>query len=76
MKGLRVTEIVIEIKFEGVWDKLVPKTGFQRQSVTKNLRLNLVFTRNSTLRENFNFYFARALCQDWQNCHFGRKTPR
>ena len=35
MKGLRVTEIVIEIKFEGVWDKLVSKTGFQRQSVTK-----------------------------------------
>ena len=63
MKGLRVTEIVIEIKFEGVWDKLVSKTGFRRQSVTKNLRLNLVFTR-STLRENFNFYFARALCQD------------
>ena len=42
MKGLRVTKIVKEIKFEGVWDELESKNGFQRQSVTKYLRLTLV----------------------------------
>ena len=43
MKGIRVTKIVKEIKFEGVWGELESKTGFQRQSVTKYLRLTLVF---------------------------------
>ena len=44
MKDLRVTKIVKEIKFEGVKCKLESKTGFQRQSVTKYLRLALVLT--------------------------------
>ena len=43
MKGLRVTKIVKEIKFEGVWDELESKNGFKRQSVAKYLRLTLVF---------------------------------
>ena len=43
MKGLTVTKIVKENKFEGAWGELKPKTGFQRQSVTKYLRLTLVF---------------------------------
>ena len=42
MKGLRVIKIVKEIKCEGVWGELESKTGFQRQSVTKYLRLTLV----------------------------------
>ena len=57
MKGLQVTKIVKEIKFAGVWDKIESKTGFQRQSVTKYLRLTVVFTCNSALREKFNFFF-------------------
>ena len=61
MKGLRVTKSFKEIKFERVWGELKSKTGFQRQSFTKYLRISLVFTRNSTLREKFNFYFARVL---------------
>ena len=44
MKGLRVTKIVKEIKFEEVWSKLKSRTCFQRQSVTKYSRLNLVIT--------------------------------
>ena len=44
MKELRLTKIVKEIKFEGVWGKLESKIGFQRQSVSKYLRLTLVFT--------------------------------
>ena len=43
MKGLKVTKIVKEIKFEGVWGKLEPTTGFQRHSITKYLRLTVVF---------------------------------
>ena len=43
MKGIRVTKIVKEIKFEGVLGELESKTAFQRQSVTKYLRLTLVF---------------------------------
>ena len=41
MKGLRVTNIVKEIPFGGIWGELFSKGGFQRQSVTKYLRLTL-----------------------------------
>ena len=51
MKGLTVTKIVKEIKFEGVWGKLESKKGFQRQSVLKYLRLTLGFMCNRALRE-------------------------
>ena len=44
VKGLRVMKIVKEIKFEGFWGELESKKGFQRQLVTKYLRLHLVFT--------------------------------
>ena len=43
MKGLRVTKIFKEIKLEGVSGDLEPKKDFQRQSVTKYVRLTLVF---------------------------------
>ena len=43
MKGIRVTEIAKEIKFKVVWGELQPKMGFQRQPVTKYMRLALVF---------------------------------
>ena len=59
VKDFRVTKIVKEIKFEGVWDELESKAGFQRESVTKYLRLTLVLVWNSALREKFNFYFSR-----------------
>ena len=36
---------VKEFKFEWVWVELESKSGFQRQSVTKYLRLTLVFSR-------------------------------
>ena len=45
MKGLRVTKIVKEIKFEGVWGNLESKKGFRRQSVTKYLRLGFMCNR-------------------------------
>ena len=57
MKGLRVTKIIKEIKFEGVYGKLESKRGFQRQSVARYLRLALVFVWDSALREKFNCYF-------------------
>ena len=56
-KALRVTKIVKETKFEGVWDELESKKGFQRESVTKYLRLTLVFVWSSAPRERFNGYF-------------------
>ena len=43
MKGIRVAEIVKEIKFKGVWGEFEPKGGYQRQLVTRYLRLTLVF---------------------------------
>ena len=63
MKDLRVTTIVKEIKLEGVWGELEPKLGFQRQSFPKYLRLTLVFTWNSALREKFSFYFSRFVAR-------------
>ena len=61
-KGVRVTKIVKEIKFEGVWDELGSKKLFQRQSVTKYLRLTLVFMKNSAPREKFDCYFSVLFC--------------
>ena len=34
----------------------------------------VVFLWNSTLREEFNFYFSRIFCYYWQNFNFGSKT--
>ena len=62
MKGLRLTRIVEEVKFEGIWGQLEAKNCFQRQSFTKYLRLTLVFMQNSGLREKFNSYFSRVFC--------------
>ena len=42
MKVLRVTEIVNEIKFEGVWAELDAKKYFLRQSFRRCLRQSLV----------------------------------
>ena len=42
-KNIRVTEIAKEIKFKRVWGNLESKKGFQRQPITKYLRLTLVF---------------------------------
>ena len=42
MKGLRITKIVKEIKFEG-WGKLEARKCFWRQSFTEYLGLTLVF---------------------------------
>ena len=47
------------------------------QSFTEYLRLTVVFMWNSTVRENFNFYFSRVFCQYFQFCKkfsFGRAT--
>ena len=43
MKDLRVTKNVKEIKFELAWGELESKETFQRQQVTKYLRLTLAF---------------------------------
>ena len=43
MKGLRVTKIVKEVMFEGVWGEVKSKKCFQRQSFKEYLRLTLVF---------------------------------
>ena len=54
VKCLTVTKILKENFFEGIWDDLQSKKCFQRQSVTKYLRLTLVSMWNSTPREKFN----------------------
>ena len=60
MKGLRVTKIVKEIKFEGVLGELEAKKLFLIQSFTNYLRLSLVFMWNSALQKKFNFCFSRV----------------
>ena len=62
VKVLGVTEIVKEIKFEGVLDKLKSKKRFQRILLTKNQRLTLVSMWNNALREKFHFCFPRVFC--------------
>ena len=61
MKGLRVTKIVQEIKFEEVSGELEAKACFHRLSFTKYSRLTLVSTWNSALRVKFNFCFTEFL---------------
>ena len=62
MKGFRVTKFAKEIKSEGFSGKFESKKGFQRQTVTKYLRLTLVFMSNSALRERFKCYFSEVFC--------------
>ena len=42
--------------------KLKTKSGFQRQSVTKYVRLTLVFRWKSALQEKFDGYFSGIFC--------------
>ena len=62
VKGLSVTKIVKQIKFEGDWGKLEAKYFFQRQSWAKYMRQTLVLVWNSTLWEKFNFNFWTVFC--------------
>ena len=43
MKGVRVTKVVNEIKFEEVWCELEEKTSFQRQ-----FSIHKIFESNSS----------------------------
>ena len=74
MKDLRVTKIVNEIKFDGVWDELEGKNCFHRKSFTKYLRQTLVFMLNSEIQNSFNFYISGVFCYFQQNFYSGRKT--
>ena len=60
VKDVTVTQILKEVNFKRIWGNLESKTGFQRQQVTKYLRLTQVFTRNSALLEKFSLYFLRV----------------
>ena len=63
MKGLRVTNIVKEIPFGGIWGELFSKVAFQRQSVTKYLRLTRALPETAHCEESliciFQQFFAR-----------------
>ena len=63
MKGLRVTNIVKEIPFGGIWGELFSKVGFQRQSVAKYLRLTLALPETAHCGKSliciFQQFFAR-----------------
>ena len=58
VESVRPSKILVEVKFEGVWDKLGSRKILQRETVTKYLRLTLVFMKNNTLLEKFNCYFS------------------
>ena len=76
MRGIRVTKIVKEINFEGVWGELESKKDSKRQPFIvkrqKDFRLTLVFMSNSALREKFNFYFPRVFASI--NRKFGKAS--
>ena len=57
LKGLKVSEIVKEISFEGVWGK-VAKVCFQRQEFLKHFTETLAFMWKSAVQEKINFYFS------------------
>ena len=59
VKDLSITKIVKEMTLEGIWDELVSKKCFQRQSFTKYFWLTIVFVKHSALREKFNFLFFK-----------------
>ena len=63
MKGLRLSKIPNEIKFVEVWGKLESKNMFERQPLTKYLRLTLVlvFICKSLLPELIKLLFAETL---------------
>ena len=63
MKGRGATRNLREGKFGVVWDKLKAKECFENQSLTKYLRLTIVFMWKSALWEKFNFSFSRLLCK-------------
>ena len=52
MKVLRVNKIFKESKFKGVWGQLKSRKGFQRESLTKYVRITLVFMRNGAYGKN------------------------
>ena len=58
VKGLRITKIVNETKFHGIWGELEAKNCFQRQSFAKYLKQTLSFMWSSKVRESFNLYFS------------------
>ena len=61
-KGLTLSKIIEEINFQGVWDELGSRKVFQRQSVTKYLRLTLVSIKNRAPREKLSCYFSGLFC--------------
>ena len=56
-KALNLQQILKENNFGGVQDELQSKNDFQRQAVTKYLRVTLVFLCKSTIWEKFNRFF-------------------
>ena len=61
-KGLRLSKIIEEINFQGVWDELGSRKVFQRQSLTKYLRLTLLLMNNWGLGEKLSCYFPGLFC--------------
>ena len=72
VESVRRSENVVEVKLEGVWDKLGSRKILQRETVTKYLRLTLVFIKNNTLLEKFNCYFLGFFCYYYQDFSFTR----
>ena len=62
MKGLTVPKNVKEIIFERVLRELESKKYFQRQQLSKYLRLTVAFMCNTAQQEKFNFCFSRGFC--------------
>ena len=73
MKDVRVTKDIEKIEFEAVWGELESKKSSQREYITKDLTLTLVFMSNSALRKKFNFSFSRVFWYYLQKFNFGRE---
>ena len=62
MKDLRVTKIVKEIKFKGVWGQVRSKKLFPETIIHKISETSSSFHGKNTIQEKFNFCFLRVFC--------------
>ena len=73
IKGLRVTKIVKQIKFEGAWWWVKSKILLAETILAKISQTNCSFSVKKHALEKVQLYFWRIFCQYWQNLNFGSK---
>ena len=71
MKGLGVTKIFKEIRFEVIWGKLKPKNCLQRQSANLYLVFLILYEQLQLLKQSYLGSNLLYLCGKSFNTKFG-----